>query len=103
MGKLGLAFKDQWAQAVDSFKTWLSASSAVMLVVSKTKEAVTELKEIDTILTEISKTNDKLSKSDLKNIGNNAFETASKYGKKQPIICLGFKKRLVPAMRMRKI
>ena len=53
-----------------------------MLVVSKTKEAVTELKEIDTILTEISKTNDKLSKSDLKNIGNNAFETASKYGKK---------------------
>lgn len=82
MGKLGLAFKDQWAQAVDVFKTWLSASSAVMLVVSKTKEAVTELKEIDTILTEISKTNDKLSKSDLKNIGNNAFETASKYGKK---------------------
>lgn len=82
MGKFGLAFKDQWAQAVDSFKTWLSASSAVMLVVSKTKEAVTELKEIDTILTEISKTNDKLSKSDLKNIGNNAFETASKYGKK---------------------
>lgn len=82
MGKLGLAFKDQWTQAVDSFKTWLSASSAVMLVVSKTKEAVTELKEIDTILTEISKTNDKLSKSDLKNIGNNAFETASKYGKK---------------------
>lgn len=82
MGKLGLAFKDQWAQAVDSFKTWLSASAAVMLVVSKTKEAVTELKEIDTILTEISKTNDKLSKSDLKNIGNNAFETASKYGKK---------------------
>ena len=82
MGKLGLAFKDQWAQAVDSFTTWLSASSAVMLVVSKTKEAVTELKEIDTILTEISKTNDKLSKSDLKNIGNNAFETASKYGKK---------------------
>lgn len=82
MGKLGLAFKDQWAQAADSFKTWLSASSAVMLVVSKTKEAVTELKEIDTILTEISKTNDKLSKSDLKNIGNNAFETASKYGKK---------------------
>ena len=82
MGKLGLAFKDQWTQAVDSFKTWLSASSAVMLVVSKTKEVVTELKEIDTILTEISKTNDKLSKSDLKNIGNNAFETASKYGKK---------------------
>lgn len=82
MGKFGLAFKDQWTQAVDSFKTWLSASSAVMLVVSKTKEAVTELKEIDTILTEISKTNDKLSKSDLKNIGNDAFETASKYGKK---------------------
>lgn len=82
MGKLGLAFKDQWTQAADSFKTWLSASSVVMLAVSKTKEAVTELKEIDTILTEISKTNDKLSKSDLKNIGNNAFETASKYGKK---------------------
>ena len=45
MGKLGLAFKDQWAQAVDSFKTWLSASSAVMLVVSKTKGLLQNLKK----------------------------------------------------------
>lgn len=48
---------------------------------SKTKEAISELREINTILTEISSTNDKLSKSDLSRIGNDSFDLASKYGK----------------------
>lgn len=48
---------------------------------SKTKEAISELREINTILTEISSTNDKLSKSDLSKIGNDSFDLASKYGK----------------------
>lgn len=82
LGKLGMTFRDQWSQAVSSFGTWLSASTVVMKVISATKEAVTELKDIDTYLTEISKSNDKLSKNQLKTIGIDSFETASKYGKK---------------------
>lgn len=82
LGKLGMTFKDQWRQAVSSFGTWLSASTVVMKVISATREAVTELKDIDTYLTEISKSNDKLSKNQLRTIGIDSFETASKYGKK---------------------
>lgn len=81
LGKLGASLKDQMSQAAQSFTQWLSVSSAVMLLVSKTKNAISELKEINTLLTEISKANDKLSKSDLDKIGNNSFDIASKYGK----------------------
>ena len=81
LGKLGASFKEQMSQAAQSFTQWLSVSSAVMLVISKTKNAISELKEINTLLTEISKANDKLSKSDLNKIGNNSFDIASKYGK----------------------
>ena len=82
LGKLGASFRNQMKQAVQSFTTWLSASTAVMMVISKTREAITELKEIDTLLTEISKANDKLTKSQLSGIGDRSFETASQYGRK---------------------
>ena len=82
LGKLGASFRNQMKQAASSFTTWLSASTAVMALISKTREAITELKEIDTLLTEISKANDKLSKSQLTGIGDRSFETASKYGRK---------------------
>lgn len=80
--RLGASLKDQISQAAQSFSQWLSVSSVVMFAVSKTKNAISELKEINTYLTEISKANDKLSKSDLNEIGNNSFDIASKYGKK---------------------
>ena len=82
LGKLGKSLKDQFSEATRSFSQWLSASSAVMLIISKTKNAISELKEVNTYLTEISKANDKLSKSDLLQIGNDSFDVASKYGKK---------------------
>ncbi len=82
LGRLGRTFKEQWTQAVSSFKIWLSASTVVMKVVSEIREAVTELKEVDTLLTEISKTDWSLTSSDLQRIGNNSFGVASKYGKK---------------------
>lgn len=81
IGKLGASLKEQMSKAAQSFTQWLSVSSAVMLVISKTKNAISELKEINTLLTEISKANDKLSKSDLDKIGNHSFDIASKYGK----------------------
>ena len=82
LGKLGASLRQQFKQAAESFTQWLSVSSAVMFLVTKTRQAVVELKEVDTLLTEISKANDKLTKSQLANIGDSAFETASRYGKK---------------------
>lgn len=82
LGKLGASFRAQMKQAAESFTQWVSVSSAIMLLITKTKQAVTELKEVDTLLTEISKANDKLSKSQLTGIGDRSFETASRYGKK---------------------
>ena len=82
IGRLGASVRKQFQMAVSSFSTWLSASTLVMTVISKTRQAVTELKEMNTILTEISKTNDSLSDIQLSKIGDNAFGTASKYGKK---------------------
>ena len=82
LGKLGASFRAQMKQAAESFTQWVSVSSAIMLLITKTKQAVTELKEVDTLLTEISKANDKLSKSQLAGIGDRSFETASRYGKK---------------------
>lgn len=75
------SLKEQTSQATQSFSQWLSVSSAVTLLISKTKSAISELKAVNTLLTEISKANDKLSKSDLAQIGDNAFDVASKYGK----------------------
>lgn len=82
LGKLGASFKDQMSQAAQSFTQWLSVSSGVMLLISKARNAITELKDINSILTEISKTADQLSKFDLAKLGMSAFSTAGKYGKK---------------------
>ncbi len=81
LGKLGSSLKAQMSQAVSSLYTYFSASAAIMKLVSNTRTAVTELKEVDTFITEISKANKDLTKTELKQIGNNSFGTASKYGK----------------------
>ena len=46
------------------------------------KEAVTELKEIDTLLNELRTINSSISKSELKTIAGNSFDIAGRYGKK---------------------
>ena len=81
LSRLGASLKDQMKQAAESFTQWISVSSAIMGVVYNTKQAVSELKDLDDILTEISKTSD-LTTEQLKNLGDTAFDTASKYGKK---------------------
>ena len=81
LNRLGASLKDQMKQAAESFTQWISVSSAIMGVVYNTKQAVSELKDLDDILTEISKTSD-LTTEQLKNLGDTAFDTASKYGKK---------------------
>lgn len=81
LNRLGNSLKVQFKQAAQSFTMWLSASTAVMKVISETREAYNQLKEVNTILTEISKTNHSLTPSDLAEIGDNGFDVASKYGK----------------------
>lgn len=72
----------------------ITDSNVVMAVISKIRTAAAELKEVNTVLTEISRINTSLSASDLKEIGGNSFETASKYGKKAVEYLTNFKEAL---------
>ena len=53
--KLSKAFKDQWEQVSSTLSGLLSAETVVSKIISETSEALSELKEIDTCLTNISK------------------------------------------------
>lgn len=88
LSKLGASFKDQMSQAAQSFTQWLSVSSSVMLLISKTKDAISEIKELDNILTKISKTSDMTSQQ-LKQLGMDAYDAASKYGRTASDYLLG--------------
>ena len=71
----------QLSQAANNFTKWLSLDTAVTLFISRTQDAIKELKQVDTLLTQIGTANDRLSRSDLTRIGNDAFTIAGKYGK----------------------
>jgi len=89
MGLLGKTWGDSFNDMKSKFTSWLSVSGSIMLFIQQLKDSVSELKNINTILTEISKTNDTLSKSDLMNLGGSSFSVASKYGKKASDYLLG--------------
>lgn len=72
----------------------ITDSNVIMAVISKIMNAAKELKEINTVLAEIGKTDATLSASGLKEIGGNSFETASKYGKKAVEYLTNFKEAL---------
>lgn len=76
----GTIFDKFWAN-LKKFSSWMSLTSLVSTFVMDIRNAITELKEIDTILTEISKTSD-LTTEALAKLGKTSFESASKYGKK---------------------
>ena len=77
----GLTLWQTFKEKLGKFTGWMSMTYAVSLFTRSIREAVTELKEVDTVLTEISKANDKLTDSQLAQIGSNSFGIASKYGK----------------------
>ncbi len=79
-----VAGKNLWQtlkEKAGKFVGWMSMTYAVSMFARSIREAVTELKEVDTVLTEISKANDKLTDSQLAQIGSNSFGISSKYGK----------------------
>lgn len=80
LGKLGYALSDQLKQAANSFTQWISVSSLIMTGIYKTRQAVSELVEVDNILTEISKTSD-MTKQELADLGKTSFNTASQMGR----------------------
>ncbi len=79
--RLGASFRSQMSQAAETISKCLSLNTVVTLFLSKTKNAVKELRQVDTLLTQISVSNERLSRSDLERIGNNAFSIAGKYGR----------------------
>ncbi|MBD5460106.1 MAG: phage tail tape measure protein [Lachnospiraceae bacterium] len=80
--RLGTFFKKQMSQAAESFSKWFSAGSVVKSLIAQTENAISEIQQMDTLLTRISAKNDALSDSALKNIADNAFDVAGRYGKK---------------------
>lgn len=80
-GNIGKTAADRFNSAWEKLGGLSIAASSLMKVWDSTKEAISDLKEVDTLLTEISKANDSLSKSDLSQLGKNSFSVASKYGK----------------------
>lgn len=81
LNKIGFSWVDKLKQTWEKFGGWSIATGIMMKGVYEFKDALSELKEVDTYLTEISKANDSLSKSELAQIGIDAFDVASKYGK----------------------
>lgn len=79
LNKVGFSWIDKLKNAWSKFGGWSFATGTFMAGIHQTTEAFRELKEIDTILTEISKTSDRTEKS-LENLGRTSVDTASKYG-----------------------
>ena len=80
-GKLGLSWTDKLKQTWEKFGGWSIATGALTKTTFEIRQAVSELKELDSILTEISKTSD-LTTRQLEELGKKSFNTASGYGRK---------------------
>ena len=80
-GLLGNTTIDKLKAAWQKFGGWSIATGSLMQGANKVKKAVSEMKDIDDIITEISKTSD-LTTEQLKTLGTTSYDKASKYSKK---------------------
>ena len=78
-GLEGQTFFEMLKEKVAKFSGWMSLTTVVSTLAGTFRDAVEELKEVDTILTEVSKTSD-LTDSQLKDLGDTAYNVANKYG-----------------------
>ena len=60
---------------------YLSLNSVIETVITRTRDAISELRQLDTSLTQISMENISLTAKDLEQLSDSAFEAAKKYGK----------------------
>lgn len=56
LNKLGASFSNQFRQAIDSFKVWVSATTVVMSAVNLIRQIPTVVNELDTALVDLRKT-----------------------------------------------
>ena len=79
-GLLGKTSTDKLKNAWEKFGGWSLATGSLMQGVTKIKDAVSELKDVDDLLTGISKTSGR-TKEELKSLENESFDRASKFGR----------------------
>lgn len=80
LGEAGAFLKDQLSQASESFRKYFSAGNGIMALISQTQSAISEITELDHILTEIGNTCG-MTSGQLAELGASAYDTASKYGR----------------------
>ena len=79
VGLEGGTFFDILKEKVGKFGGWMSITTVITSFTSAIRSSINELKDVDTILTEISKTSD-LTDQQLETLGTTAYDTAHKYG-----------------------
>lgn len=80
-GKIGNSFSSEFKRASSQIFQFASVYGGIQKIASSVGSAISELKEVDTILTEISKTSD-LTITQIKDLGKTSFDSASRWGKK---------------------
>ena len=80
-GLEGRSATEEFKNMFTKFKDWFGVSQIVMFGVQKLRNAADNLKEVNEILTEISKTSNATDK-ELEQIGKESYDRASKYGVK---------------------
>ena len=78
-GQIGKSALDIFKEKAAKFAGWFGLANAFMSITNEAKQALVTLKDVDTILTEISKTSERSAES-LEKLGETAFDAASKYG-----------------------
>lgn len=79
-GKLGNTVFGGLVDQGKKFVQWVSVSGATMGLFNDIRQSISEIKELDNILTEISKTSN-MTTQELKKLGMAAYDSASKYGR----------------------
>ena len=87
-GLKGRGFFDELRRGFKQIGQFVGTYGLLQKIPDMIMNSVNELKQMDSILTEISKTSD-LTTSQLKSLGENSFENASKWGKKASDYLLG--------------
>lgn len=88
LGKTGMSFGAEFKNAFGRIFQFTQIYGGIQNVIDATTRAVSELKEMDSILTEISKTSN-LTDSELDQLGRTAFDAASQWGKTASDYLLG--------------
>lgn len=88
LGKTGSSFFSDLSRGFKQIGQFALTYGGIQKGVDMIMDSVSELKEIDSILTEISKTSD-LTNSQIKELGANSFEAASQWGRTAKDYLLG--------------